>query len=1064
VLAQNVSAPAIIQYFDGSWKTIERRTPDIFMAGYGGIWTPPPGRADSGDGSVGYDVYDRFDLGRPGRPTQYGTETGMKRMVQELRKAGVPVYSDLIWNHNGFSDLSTPGFVNAGGYPGFLITHPNDIDGDFHSAFATGDLNMRLAGLIDIAQEKNFQYIRNPVGPNAQNLPAGTVPAFGRLANVPDPNNRRFYPDRDSTPIMLFNPTTGQANIAKYSFNPDAPMTGDAVVENATGYLMRQAQWMIQVIGVDGFRLDATKHMPTWVLNDFYDLAVYRSNPRKHLDGSTNHVFSFGENFDGNRAYLQTYIRKDINPSQPGVVGGNRDTKDFPLFFALTGNLTANGLQNDWRNVKNASQDVQDDGFANNGSQGVAFARSHDNYGAYLDTVAHAYILMRPGNAIVYFNAKEFGTRQNDFPKDGRGDALGGLYGESITRLTQIRESHGRGNYLDRTPTNDQKEMLIYEREKSALVVLSNRLDGGYDSRTVQTAFQPGQRLIELTGNASNSTIDPFNDFPEMLTVNADGTVNLRVPRNKAPGTNGTEHRRGYFIYGLATPQGSLSISNGLATTLAPETPTASTNGTARLTPIDVVTADQFTLRLQTVPVNLLGQFRDFDADGDNALLRINGGVDVNNSGTVDFRTPGTVAYAFENFTTKSSPLTSGGDGEFLQVIDSSRLEEGMNYITVRAFRKRTDGGPPVFTDFKKVVYVDRFAPVSEVDSFEPWNPAQPQNRDLVVRSTDKTAEKVHVFLNLAPAIDDATILSWVGTGNQAGVYDRDLFKYGFFGVPSGNNVVTTVTYEITGNYRIQRHTGIQISGANGLGLGDLNFNGAYEPGDVSGTSYGFEAVLYPNGQGQVGTVFNPAADLNGDGKVTNQDLFLLPALYQGAGAPAGVVNTARDAVLRRGDLTTNHATAANAADIDFLYDNLGATAWKFDIAGNGGPADQSDVDSMVRQLFGTEYGDANLDRVIDFDDYALIDFGFLNNLTGWSNGDFDGSDGVDFDDYAIIDFYFLQQGGRGLSVFPEWMLQQRLDWFGRGYMDWLEGAAVPEPGCGLILMGFGALLGRRRR
>ena len=52
-LAQDVSTPAILQWFDGSYNTMERRTPDYFMAGYGGLWTPPPTRADSGDSSVG---------------------------------------------------------------------------------------------------------------------------------------------------------------------------------------------------------------------------------------------------------------------------------------------------------------------------------------------------------------------------------------------------------------------------------------------------------------------------------------------------------------------------------------------------------------------------------------------------------------------------------------------------------------------------------------------------------------------------------------------------------------------------------------------------------------------------------------------------------------------------------------------------------------------------------------------------------------------------------------------------------------------------------------------------
>ena len=48
---------------------------------------------------------------------------------------------------------------------------------------------------------------------------------------------------------------------------------------------------------------------------------------------------------------------------------------------------------------------------------------------------------------------------------------------------------------------------------------------------------------------------------------------------------------------------------------------------------------------------------RDVDADGDQALLRVDAGRDVNGNGQVDFRTPGTTEYGFERFVTKSSPL-----------------------------------------------------------------------------------------------------------------------------------------------------------------------------------------------------------------------------------------------------------------------------------------------------------------------------------------------------------------------------------------------------------------------
>ena len=132
------------------------------------------------------------------------------------------MHVDFVINHNGFSNLGTAGFAKAGGYPGFALTLPNDIDGDFHSAFAGGVERERLAGLIDIAHEKNHRFIRSPVAPgNPQNLPAGTAAAFGRIANVPDPRNRRFYPDIGHRTIRVFDPRTGEQNIPMHCVQPE---------------------------------------------------------------------------------------------------------------------------------------------------------------------------------------------------------------------------------------------------------------------------------------------------------------------------------------------------------------------------------------------------------------------------------------------------------------------------------------------------------------------------------------------------------------------------------------------------------------------------------------------------------------------------------------------------------------------------------------------------------------------------------------------------------------------------------------------------------------------------
>src|SRR5205814_922715 len=163
--------------------------------------------------------------------------------------------------------------------------------------------------------------------------------------------------------------------------------------------------------------------------------------------------------------------------------------------------LTRTNSNNNWNNVVNASLDVNDDGKMN-GSQGTAFVQSHDDFGPAIDNVAFAYMLMKPGDAIVYFNAKEFGNNRS-FPKSGRADTL---------------------------------------------------------------------------------------------VVRSDGTVNARFLRNSS---NNKYTGRGYLIYGLQTPQGTLSLTN-VNSTITDEAQTADTNDTARISKIDVIKSNAFNVNLHT--------------------------------------------------------------------------------------------------------------------------------------------------------------------------------------------------------------------------------------------------------------------------------------------------------------------------------------------------------------------------------------------------------------------------------------------------------------------------------
>ena len=143
-LAADVSAPVILQYFESSWKTMQKRTPDVFMAGYGALWTPPPGRAlyDDQGGGIGYNLYDRFDLGKPGDPTLYGTEKQYRSLIKGMQKTSGSVYVDYVHHHvgswdvngedgegaytgaNGFTPDAFAKIRDRSDYPGFELSKP----------------------------------------------------------------------------------------------------------------------------------------------------------------------------------------------------------------------------------------------------------------------------------------------------------------------------------------------------------------------------------------------------------------------------------------------------------------------------------------------------------------------------------------------------------------------------------------------------------------------------------------------------------------------------------------------------------------------------------------------------------------------------------------------------------------------------------------------------------------------------------------------------------------------------------------------------------------------------
>ena len=231
--APGVRAEGMVQYFNTEYRELTRRIPELAEVGYTSIWLPPPAKG-SGGLSVGYDCWDRFDLGSKNQRgtvrTFYGTEGELLELVRVAHRFGIRVYFDNIMNHNAFDipgyNESTPIDV----YPGFV---PEDFhlrktkDGFYRKWDNTRDWNdawqvqnLGLSDLIDIAHET-----------------ANTNHGFNegddhpKITFVRHPNSPEYYLDTDLPQMQ----SGGGVNVTVYPFANKEPFQDIGVAGNGAG-------------------------------------------------------------------------------------------------------------------------------------------------------------------------------------------------------------------------------------------------------------------------------------------------------------------------------------------------------------------------------------------------------------------------------------------------------------------------------------------------------------------------------------------------------------------------------------------------------------------------------------------------------------------------------------------------------------------------------------------------------------------------------------------------------------------------------------------------------------
>jgi hypothetical protein len=465
----------MLEIFQMSWSDLIKKVPEIAEAGYTSLWLPPPCKGGSVY-SVGYDLFDPFDLGDKNQSgtiaTKYGTRAQLVQLVQVAHQFGIRVYFDNIMNHRAFTipgyNASTP----TNFYPGLLPQdfHLQTVSGGYYRNWPNvQDWNNQfdvqyesLSGLIDLANEPGS------VNGNFGNTLGSTAP---KLSFIRHPLNPEYY-------LNPGGPSLGGPWHLFYSTN------GVPVADDANSYLIRAAMWILYTTKCDGFRLDAVKHVPsgffgassanpqtddptfsgyTGGIQAMYDYVHgYGSNVLGNgymeLDGNRNSVFDteaprndamlFGEHLGPPPTY-QEYLARGMRLLNTPL----RSTLDS----ALQGSGSLSGMD---------QRDYIPAAGAFSAAQGVQLAQDQDHA---LCCVSHremhnVYYFMHEGLPMIYSDGYNFAGSPSDpstFPIVPYANYLGEFGDNGMPEICYLHHQMARGGTR---PRWSDQHIVAFER------------------------------------------------------------------------------------------------------------------------------------------------------------------------------------------------------------------------------------------------------------------------------------------------------------------------------------------------------------------------------------------------------------------------------------------------------------------------------------------------------------------------------------------------------------------------------------------------------------------------
>ncbi|BAY88619.1 MULTISPECIES: alpha-amylase [unclassified Tolypothrix] len=455
----------MMQYFhwytpnDGNlWSKVEASAPELAQAGFTALWLPPAYKGFAGAYDVGYGVYDLFDLGEFDQKgsvrTKYGTRQQYLDAVKSLHKNGLQVYADAVLNHKmGGDRTETPKAT----------------------PFSQDDRLNPKGGLQEI---KTYSYYDFPG-------------RKGKYSNFEwhwwhfDAVDYNEYNQGDRNTIYLLEGKKFDDYVALEKGNFAYLMGSDLDFQNdwVRGEITYWGKWYLDTTKVDGFRLDAIKHISSWFFPQWID------ELERHAGKD---LFFVGEYWYNDINTLLWYVDR---------VGGKMSVFDVPLHYNFH-QASKSGGNYDMRRILDGTM------MQKRPINAVTFVENHDSQPLqalesvvepWFKPLAYAIILLREEGYPCVFHADYYGAEYEDRGRDGNSYKIFmPSHREILDHLLYARQHYAYGpqyNYFDHWNTIGWTRLGDEDHPKAMAVIMS---DGAEGTKWMEVG-KPNTKFIDLT-------------------------------------------------------------------------------------------------------------------------------------------------------------------------------------------------------------------------------------------------------------------------------------------------------------------------------------------------------------------------------------------------------------------------------------------------------------------------------------------------------------------------------------------------------------------------------------